>query len=364
MTKLHELNELGQSIWLDYIRRDFMASGELQQWVDRGLSGMTSNPKIFMQAIAQSDEYDQQLHELDLESQSPQEIYEALAIKDVQDAATILRGVYDRTNGLDGYVSLEANPNLAYDTEGTIAEVRRLHHAVNRRNVMFKIPATSEGIPAIRQLISEGININITLMFSIEHYEQVAEAYLQGLEVLAQDGQDLSMVASVASFFVSRVDVKLDPRLASQGASELRGKIAIANAKNVYRRFKELFSGERWQRLAAAGARVQRPLWGSTSVKNPEYPDTLYMDSLIGPDTVNTVPPDALEAFLDHGTVRPALEDDMDNVTAQLARVEELGIDLYEVGQELQREGVDQFVEPFDELLAAIKSKQRQFMRA
>ena len=303
MTKMQELLNYGQAIWIDYIHREFIESGELAQRIEQGLRGMTSNPKIFDEAISEGEAYDEQLRQLSQESKTPLEIYEALASHDIQQAADRFRSVYDKTNGADGYVSLEANPHLAYKTEETIEEVRNLQKRVNRPNVMFKIPATEAGIKAVRTLIGEGININITLMFSLHHYNQVAQAYIDGLETYHSNGGDVSKVASVASFFISRVDAKLDPRLEEAGAHDLKGKIAVANAKQVYKRFNEIFSGDRWERLASAGAHLQRPLWASTSTKDPDYPDTLYVDNLIGPHTVNTMPPETLEAFLDHGTV-------------------------------------------------------------
>lgn len=358
MTKLHDLTELGQSIWLDYIRRDLITTGELQHKIDAGLRGMTSNPAIFQKAIASTDAYDEQLRELFAQDGlSNEQVYEALAIKDIQDAADILRPIYTETNGLDGYISLEANPHLAYDKQGTMDEILRLRAQVDRANVMYKIPATPEGIAAIQELISQGVNINVTLMFSMQHYDDVAEAYISGLEAFAASGGDVSQVASVASFFISRVDVKLDPQVTEQGAPGLAGKIGIANSKAVYQRFKELFGNERWQKLADKGAKVQRPLWASTSTKNPDYPDTLYVDTLVGPDTVNTLPPETLEAFVERGTVANTVEDDLDAVNAQLAQLAELDIDLIAIGEELQQEGVEKFNKPFDSLMQTIQEQ-------
>lgn len=357
MTKIHELAEIGQAIWLDYIRRSFITSGELQALIDKGVRGVTSNPAIFEKAIAHSDDYDSQLQELVVDGVDINEIYEELVVEDIKAATDLFRPVYDETNGEDGFVSLEVSPNLAYDTEGTIEEARRYFSDLDRPNLMIKVPATKEGIPAVEQLIGEGINVNITLMFSMAHYEAVAEAYIRGLEKLAENGGDLSKVASVASFFVSRVDAKLDPKLEKAGADELMGKIAIANSKLVYQRFKEMFSGERWERLAAKGAKVQRPLWASTSTKNPDYPDTLYVDTLIGPDTVNTVPPETLDAFLDHGTVALTVEDNLDETRAQIEKLDTLGINLNDETEALQQEGVDKFIAPFDSLMEAITTK-------
>jgi len=359
MTKLHELNKIGQSVWLDFINRDLITSGDLQDLVNDGLRGMTSNPKIFREAIAEGSAYDKQLQDLSSQNLTPVETYEALAIQDIQSAADILRPVYDETDGVDGYVSLEANPQLAYETNKTIKEVLRLNQAVNRPNVMFKVPATNHGIVAVRRLIGQGININITLMFSLTHYNAVAQAYIEGLETLHQNGGDLSQVASVASFFISRIDVMLDDMLKDKGKPELKGKIGIANAKLVYQRFREIFSGDRWQKLASSGARVQRPLWASTSTKDPDYIDTLYIDNLIGPDTVNTMPPNTMSAFLHHGNVQQTIDKDIEEAKQHMAQLTDLGINMLEVGETLQNEGVDKFNKPFDALLATI-TKQAQ----
>lgn len=357
MTKLHELSELGQAVWLDFISRNLMKSGELQRLIDLGLRGMTSNPKIFDQAISEGDAYNEQLAQLEKQRATPLEAYEAIAIRDIQTAADEFRPIYDATNGLDGYVSLEVNPHLAYETNQTIAEVERLHETVNRPNVMFKVPATNHGTVAVRRLISRGININITLMFSLAHYNAIAEAYVDGLDTFLDNGGDVSKVASVASFFVSRVDAKLDPILEKHGAGHLKGKIGIANAKQVYKRFGEIFAGARWEILKKAGARVQRPLWASTSTKDPAYPDTLYIDNLIGANTVNTMPPDTLEAFLDHGTVAHTIDQQVDESDQQLVELVRYGINILEVGKELQQEGVEKFTQPFDALLNTIREQ-------
>jgi transaldolase/glucose-6-phosphate isomerase len=363
MTKLHELGDLGQAIWLDYIRRSFITSGDLQALIDDGLRGITSNPTIFEKAIAGSTDYDDALHRLVEEGRTVEEIYEALVLADIRRAADLLRLVHGQTGGADGYVSLEVNPNLAHDTDGTIAEARRLFAALDRPNVMIKVPATPAGIPAIGTLIGEGINVNVTLIFSLAQYEAVAEAYIAGLERLAETGGDLSKIASVASFFVSRVDTAVDRALVgAQHAASLQGKIAIANSKLAYARFREIFSGERWERLAAQGARVQRPLWASTSTKNPLYPDTLYLDSLIGPDTVNTVPPATLNAFRDHGTVALTLEAGQDEARDQLDSLAELGIDLDAITQKLQDDGVAAFAHSFESLINTIAEKRKQLL--
>jgi len=293
MGKLNELAGLGQAVWYDYIRRSFITSGDLQTLIDEGLRGITSNPTIFEKAIAGSTDYDKDLHRLVDKGKAVDEIYESLVLDDIGRAADLLRSVYDRTGGADGYVSLEVDPNLAHDTERTIAEARRLFAALGRPNVMIKVPATPAGAPAIETLIGEGVNVNVTLVFSLAHYEAVAGAYIAGLEKLAASGGNVSWVASVASFFVSRVDSAVDQALEEVGETDLQGKIAVANSKVAYARFREIFGGERWERLAGQGARVQRVLWASTGTKNPLYPDTLYVDRLIGPDTVNTLPPDA-----------------------------------------------------------------------
>ena len=357
MTKMQEAAAVGQSIWLDFIRRSFLDSGELGDLVAKGLRGVTSNPSIFQKAITASTDYDAAVERLVGEGGSVNDIYEALAIQDIRRACDIMQPVYGSTDGLDGYVSLEVNPKLAYDTEGTVMEARRLSSLVDRANVMIKVPATPQGIPAIETLIGEGININVTLIFSLQQYEDSAVAYIHGLEKLAAANVDFSRMASVASFFVSRVDGNVDSRLSELGNSELQGKIAIANAKMAYHRFSELFSGPRWEKLASQGARVQRPLWGSTSTKNPDYPDTLYLDTLIGPHTVNTVPPETLEAFLDHGTAARTVDADVEQARQQLAQLADLGIDLDSITEQLMSEGVDSFADSFDELMSGIAGK-------
>lgn len=347
MTRLNELNQAGQSVWLDYIRRAYIASGELQAIIEAGVTGITSNPSIFEKAIAGSSDYDADIQRLVMTGRGTTGIYEALALDDIGRAADLLRPVYERTAGRDGYVSLEVSPELAHDTAGTIADARRLFAALGRPNVMIKVPATPAGIPAFQTLISEGINVNVTLMFSLAHYEAVAEAYLRGLEARAAAGGDLSRVASVASFFVSRVDSAVDKALAAAGNQQLPGKIAVANAKITYQRFQAIFTGPRWQKLAQAGAQPQRVLWASTSTKNPAYSDTLYVDELIGPHTVNTMPLNTVDAFLDHGTVAETLTAGLDEAQAQLAQLAELGIDLAAITEQLQVAGVDAFATAF-----------------
>ena len=362
MTKLHEIARLGQSIWYDNIRRGLMDSGEFQKLLDDGVLGVTSNPTIFQKAIVGSDDYDSAMNALIGQGCSVSEIYESLVLEDIGRAADMLRPIYDRTDGLDGYVSLEVSPKLAHDTENTVSEARRLFGVLGRPNVMIKVPATAEGLPAIEQLIGEGINVNVTLIFSLQQYDAVTAAYIAGLERLAAGGGDLRKVASVASFFVSRMDVKVDKLLEAAGNRDLQGRIAIANSKVVYARFKEIFGDDRWGRLEAQGARVQRPLWASTSTKNPAYPDTLYVDNLIGPHTVNTVPPATLTAILDHGRVELTLEQRLDEAQADLAALADLGIDLEKAAQELLDEGVEKFTVSFDDLLASIEEKRARLL--
>jgi len=365
MSKLHQLADLGQSIWLDYIRRAFLTSGELQELVQQGIRGVTSNPSIFEKAIAGSADYDVDLRRL-VESHRPvDEIYESLAIEDIQRAADLLRPVYDSTAGADGYVSLEVSPTLAHDTQGTVAEARRLFATLDRPNVMIKIPATAAGVPAIETAIGEGINVNVTLIFSLAHYEAVAGAYLRGLQKLAESGGNLGKVASVASFFVSRVDTAVDRQLDVIGTPEaqaLKGKIAVANARLAYARFRRLFSGDKWDDLATRGARVQRPLWASTATKNPLYADTLYVDSLIAPDTVNTVPPATLNAFLDHGTVAVTMAADAAEAAEQINQLKQLGVDLDAITDKLQEDGVASFAKSFEVLMSSIAAKRDRLL--
>ena len=364
MTRLNELNQAGQSVWLDYIRRAYIASGELQAIIEAGVTGITSNPSIFEKAIAGSSDYDADIQRLVMTGRGTTGIYEALALDDIGRAADLLRPVYERTAGRDGYVSLEVSPELAHDTAGTIADARRLFAALGRPNVMIKVPATPAGIPAFQTLISEGINVNVTLMFSLAHYEAVAEAYLRGLEARAAAGGNLSRVASVASFFVSRVDSAVDKALAAAGNQQLPGKIAVANAKITYQRFQAIFTGPRWQKLAQAGAQPQRVLWASTSTKNPAYSDTLYVDELIGPHTVNTMPLNTVDAFLDHGTVAETLTAGLDEAQAQLAQLAELGIDLAAITEQLQVAGVDAFATAFRGMLDSVARKRAQIAAA
>jgi transaldolase len=360
VTKLHMLAEIGQSVWLDYLQRSFLTSGGLQSDVQKGLRGVTSNPALFEKAIADSNDYDDQIAKLAMEGKSAEEIYEELAVQDARLATDILRPVFDETGGTDGFFSLEVNPHLAYDRQDTVSEAIRLFRAVGRPNLMIKVPATAEGVMAFQELIEEGININVTLMFSQEQYDQVAEAYITALENRAAKVYDLKQIASVASIFISRLDSKVDKMLevfVTPKAEALQGTIGIANAKMVYQRYKHYFGSERWQRLAEKGARTQRVLYGSTSTKNPAYPDVMYVENLIGPQTVNTIPPKTLEAFLDHGVVKLTLESELAAAQSQLESLPELGIQLDAVMQELLEEGVRAFIEPYDALMKAVDEK-------
>ncbi|MCA9896698.1 MAG: bifunctional transaldolase/phosoglucose isomerase [Ardenticatenaceae bacterium] len=357
MSKLHELFTLGQSVWYDNISRDLLASGAMQTLIDDGVVGVTSNPSIFEKAIAKSSDYDGAIRELAQAGKSTNDIYEAMALEDIGAAADLFRPVYEKTGGVDGYISLEVSPTLARDTKGTIAEARRLFAALNRPNIMIKVPATPEGIPAIETLIADGININVTLIFALSSYEDVMNAYISGLEKRLAAGQPIDNISSVASFFVSRVDTAVDKALAAKGNTNLQGKIAIANAQIAYARFQQLFGEARWRVLAEKGGRVQRPLWASTSTKNPAYPDTLYVDTLIGADTVNTVPPDTVEAFKDHGTVAITLTQGVEDAAGQLDALANLGISLDEITEQLQVDGVNSFAKAFEGLMASIEGK-------
>jgi transaldolase len=369
MTKLIELEKLGQSVWFDYIRRSLITSGELQALIDKGVKGITSNPAIFEKAIAGSSDYDEALKVLIKTEKSIEEIYESLAIEDISMAADLLRNIYDSSNGKDGYVSLEVNPHLANETEKTVAEAIRLYEKLNRPNVMIKVPATPAGIPAIAELIGVGVNVNVTLIFGLENYKAVAEAYLAGLEKLlltgpsVKGGHAVDRVASVASFFVSRVDSAVDKALAEKNVNELQGKIAVANSKNAYAEFKKIFNGPRWEQLENKGARVQRVLWASTGAKNPDYPDTIYVDELIGPDTVNTMPPATVDNFIDHGRVGETLSRGVAEAQLQIAKLAELGIDLNAITQQLQDDGVVAFAKPFDALMQSIADKKERIVQ-
>ena len=358
---LKQLGTLGQSIWLDYIRRDLIAGGGLRHLIEEdGLRGMTFNPSIFEKAIVDSPDYDEEIRALALEGQGAQAIYETLSQRDVQSAADQFLPLYHSTDGKDGYVSLEVNPHLAHDTKGTTEEARRLWAALNRPNVFIKVPATADGLPAIQTLISEGINVNVTLLFGLPRYRQVAEAYIAGIEARAAQGKPVKHVASVASFFVSRIDALVDPLLekfiARGGknadlARKLRGEVAVASAKTAYQIYKEIIGADRFRKLAARGARVQRLLWASTSTKDPDYSDVKYIEALIGPDTVNTVPMETLDAYRDHGEPKPRLEQDVNEARLVLERLPEFDISIDNVTQQLEDEGVEKFNQPFDKLM-------------
>jgi transaldolase len=364
---LKTLGTLGQSIWLDYIRRDLITSGQLRRLIEEDdLQGMTSNPTIFEKAIVDSQEYDEDIRAMALEGKGVNAIYEALSQRDVQSAADMFRSVYDKTAGNDGYVSLEVNPHLAHDTKGTVEEAHRLWKMLARPNVLIKVPATTEGLPAIQELISEGINVNVTLLFGLSRYHQVADAYLAGLAARAAHGKPVDHVASVASFFVSRIDGLIDPLLETviaQGGKEadlakkMRGQVAIASAKMAYQIYKEMFWSGRFKELAVLGARVQRLLWASTSTKNPGESDVKYMEALIGPDTVNTAPLATLDAYRDHGDPKARLEHDVEEARMVLERLPELGISLGHVTQQLEDAGVEKFNKPFDKLLQTLASR-------
>ena len=359
MTRLHELyDEVGQSPWVDNLNRPSLQGGGLARLATDGIRGVTSNPTIFQRAMTGSDAYDDQFKAL-IAKTSVEDAFWEMAMDDVAHACGALAPLYEASGGTDGFVSLEVSPTLATNTDGTIASARSFHQRLELPNLMVKIPATVEGLPAIRQMISEGRNINVTLIFSLERYDAVIEAYLSGLEVLAAAGGDLSRVHSVASFFVSRVDTEVDHRLDQRpgGAAGLAGKAAVSQARLAYRLFEQRFSGPRWDALAAQGAQLQRPLWASTSTKNPAYPDLLYVDSLIGPHTVNTMPDATIEAFVDHGTVARTVDVDLDGAQAHLARLAEAGVDMADVARVLEEEGVASFAKSFEELIQSLTDK-------
>ena len=367
--RVYQIKNFGQSIWYDNIERSILTSGKLEKMIEEdGVCGVTSNPTIFEKAITQSNEYDSEIEELVAKGKTAEEVYSSLTIKDVTLAADILYKVYKETEGKDGYVSIEVSPKIAYDIEETIGEAQKLFERIGRDNIMIKVPATEEGAMAIERLISNGININATLIFSLAHYENVALAYIKGLEEFSKRGGDLRRIASVASLFVSRIDTLVDKEIASlieseknpdrkRDLEELKGKAAVANSQKVYQKFKEVFSQQEFKDLGKRGARVQRPLWASTSTKNPAYNDVKYVEELIGPDTVNTIPQVTLDAFRDHGKPRLSLEESLGGVEEVLSRLEKAGIDLEQVYETLQREGVDAFEKSFDNLVSTLKEK-------
>jgi transaldolase len=364
---LVRLHQLGQSVWLDFIRRDMVRSGELARLVrDDAITGLTSNPAIFEKAISGSADYDADIAAAVAEGQGAAAVYERLAVQDIREAADVLRPVYNRTRGVDGYVSLEVQPHLARDTVGTMIEARRLWQSVGRPNLFIKIPGTAEGLDAIRQCIDEGINVNVTLIFGLERYLEIIDAYVGGLEARAARGDPISCVASVASFFVSRIDTMVDAilqKVAAAGGSRsevargLLGQAAVASAKVAYQLYLEAFGGDRWQRLADRGARVQRLLWASTSTKNPAYPDTKYVEPLIGRRTINTMPPETVAAYRDHGDPVSRLAKEVPAAYASLARLGAVSVDLSTVTRQLEEEGIEKFNKPYDTLLGALRKK-------
>ena len=369
-TRIHGIGALGQSIWCDSISRSLIDSGQLARLIDDGVVGMTSNPTIFEKAISRSDDYDEAIQSLTGDGLDAIQVYEALAVTDVGDAADLLRPIHDRTRGLDGYVSIEVDPHLANDTDGTVVEARRLHKRLNRPNILIKVPATEAGMPAVESLIAEGINVNVTLIFSLSMYAKVMEAYIRGVERLASNGGDVTRAASVASFFVSRVDTAVDKQLQSKidaGASDLTpllGQAAIGNAKLAYKQYKSIFHGERFAKLATLGAPVQRPLWASTSAKNPAYPVTYYVDTLIGPETVNTLPLETIEAAKNHATCESTIEKDVQGCAEAMERIEGAGISMERITSDLLDAGVKAFADSFDQLLGGLRAKIAQLQTA
>jgi transaldolase len=365
-SRLHELSELGQSVWTDYLSRQMLRSGKLERLMEQdAVVGVTSNPTIFQKAIAEGDFYDEQIRASLEESDDPKEIFWRLAKTDVSDACDVLRLVWDGGAGKDGYVSIEVDPNLAGDTEATIDQAQWLHETIDKPNLFVKIPATKEGLPAIEEMIARGRSINVTLIFSLERYVEVAKAYIRGLERLVESGGDPARVASVASFFVSRVDTETDKRLDEIGGrDELKGRLAVANAKLAYQRYKDIFSGKLWDTLAGAGASRQWCLWASTSTKNPAYSDVLYVEDLIGPETVNTMPEETISAFQDHGTVALTLEQGIDEAKRLFDELAEAGVDYDDVTRVLEEEGVQKFDDSFSELLEGIAAKRVELAAA
>jgi transaldolase len=357
-----QIHDFGQSIWLDFIDREIISSGKLKKLIDEdGVRGVTSNPAIFEKAITSSDDYNEDIKTLGATAATTEELFFGLAVKDIQAACALFEGVYnEEVVGADGYVSLEVSPFLALDAEGTAAQAELLWKQVDRKNVMIKIPGTKPGLKAIQESIAKGININVTLLFGLERYEEVADAYIAGLEEHLAAGHKIGHISSVASFFLSRIDVIVDPLLEAKGAKELVGEVAIASAKKAYEIYKRVFSGERWEKLAAEGAKPQRLLWASTGSKNPAFKDTKYVEALIGPDTVDTVPLETVDAFRDHGIAANTLELGLDQATATLAKLKELGIDLDAITQQLEDEGIEKFNKPFEKLLKAIEEQKEK----
>ena len=365
-TPLGRLSQLGQSVWVDFISRGALESGELERMVrEDSVVGLTSNPTIFQKAIASGDAYDEQLADVSEHQDDPQEVFLELAQRDIQAACDLLRPIWDEGSGRDGYVSLEVDPTLAHDTDETTREARRLHELIDRPNLFVKIPGTQAGLQAIEDSIAGGIPVNVTLLFSLSRHAEVCDAYIRGIERLIESGGDPTAVASVASFFVSRVDTEVDKRIEAKGApKELLGTAAIANAKLAYQTYNEKFAGERWQTLADKGATPQRCLWASTSTKNPAYRDVIYVEELIGPDTVNTMPVETIEAFQDHGEAARTLDEDVDGARATFEQLAAAGIDMEDVGRTLEREGVEKFAASWRDLLDDVKQKRDAMARA
>jgi transaldolase len=360
MSKLHQLSEHGQSVWIDTLSREMLETGELERLMrDDAVVGVTSNPTIFEKALSTGAWYDDQLRRVLEHEHDPKEVFIALATEDVRDACDLLRAAWERSDGVDGRVSIEVDPELAYDRDASYDEAIRLHELVDRPNAYVKIPGTVPGLGAIEDCIAAGRSINVTLIFSLERYEAVADAYIRGLERLVDSGGDVRNVLSVASFFVSRVDTEADKRLEELGRKDLQGKLAIANAKLAYEAYGRIFSGERWERLASAGARPQRCLWASTSTKNPAYSDVLYVDELIGPETVNTMPLETIEAFQDHGVVADTLTQGLDEAHALFAELADAGVDYDDVVATLEREGVEKFADSFAQLRDGIAKRSK-----
>src|SRR5215212_5073704 len=360
--RLTKMRELGQAPWVDEISREDIEDGGLQRMIDDGIVGVTSNPAIFQKAMAGTDLYDEQLGELAEKEDDPKQMFWEVARKDIQDACDIFMPVHEETGGQDGFISLEVQPDIAYDTEATVEEATRLHETVDRPNLFVKIPATLPGLVAIEEMISRGKSINVTLIFSLERYREVARAYTRGLQRLIENGGDPSGVHSVASFFVSRIDSEADTQLQELGAGDLEGKLAIANAKLAYQIYKQVFGGARWSKLAEKGANSQRLLWASTSTKNPDYPDTVYIDNLVGPETINTMPKKTIEAVMDHAEIRATLEEGVEEAKSLLKRLREAGLDYEDVTDILEKEGIQKFADPFNEMLGEIQNKSRQLV--
>ena len=360
--RLRRMQELGQAPWVDELSREDIKNGGLEGMIEDGIVGVTSNPAIFQKAIAGSDSYDEQLAELARKEDDPKKMFWGIAQTDIRDACDIFMPVYERTGSEDGFVSLEVQPDVAYDSDATIEEAMRLHELVDKPNLFVKIPATLQGLVAIEEMISRGKSINVTLIFSLERYREVARAYIRGIQRLVENGGDPSGVRSVASFFVSRIDVEANERLEDLGADDLKDELAVANAKLAYQVYKQVFGGARWRSLEEKGANRQRLLWASTSTKDPELPDTVYVDNLVGAETVNTMPKKTIEAVMDHGEIRPTLEEEIEDAKELFGRLREAGMDYEDVTDTLEQQGIEKFTQPFDEMLEEIQNKSSQLV--